>query len=158
MAHLRIIFLIVVLVFATAGMAYAASALGTLAVSAIIPLNNGNCSVQSTQNISFGALDPLSPPPVVTASGSVTYKCTGLGNKGATINVTLATPTPLTLKRTTLPANPIPYIVDLPVAAFIPPNGSGSVTIPITAEIYGSDYQLAPAGTYTDTITVQLTP
>lgn len=147
--------LILFAMLVAAGNAYAAS--GSLAVSAIIPLNNGNCSVQGTQSINFGALNPLNPQ-LVTASGSITYKCKGLGNTGATIAVTLASPTPLSLKLSGTPAYSIPYSVQLPTNTYIPPNGSGTVAIPITAQVLGTDYKLAPAGTYADTITVTLTP
>jgi len=33
-----------------------------------------------------------------------------------------------------------------------------SLSIPITARIQGVDYRLAAAGTYTDTVTVQIDP
>lgn len=147
--------LILLVMLVTTGSAYGAK--GSLAVSAIIPLNNGNCTVQGTQSINFGALNPLNPQ-LVTASGSITYKCKGLGNTGATIAVTLASPTPLSLKLSATPAYSIPYSVELPTTSYVPPNGSGTVTIPITAQVLGPDYHFAPAGTYADTITVTLTP
>jgi spore coat protein U-like protein len=151
-------FFIIVLILAATGTAFAAPANGTLSVMAVITLNNGNCSIGGTQSINFGTLDPLSPQAVLTASGSVTYQCKGLGNKGATVNVTLASATPLTLTRASLPAFSIPYSINLPVASFVPPNGTGIVTVPITAQMLGSDYRLAPSGVYNDTITIQLTP
>lgn len=150
------VLLILLAMLVSAGSAYAAR--GNLAVSALIPLNNGSCSVQGTQAINFGSLTPLNPQSVVTASGSITYKCKGLGNSGATIAVTLASPTPLTLKLSATPGYSIPYSVELPTSTYIPPNGTGTLAIPITAQILGTDYKLAPAGTYADTITVTLTP
>src|SRR6185369_5218381 len=107
-------------ILAGTGMAFAAS--GTLTVAAIVPLSNGNCSVTTAQNIAFGALNPLVPQSVVSAAGSLTYTCKGLGHAGATVSVTLSSPTPLTLKHSGSPTYNIPYLVELPSASFVPGN------------------------------------
>lgn len=143
---------------------YAASS-GNLAVSAYI-LSWGSCRVSSTENIAFGTLNPLSPADV-QATGSVTVRCSGnprppsgappgpggYGHMDFTVGVAQSTPSPLNLSNGSYL---IPYTLDLPTSATGPRNTD--IYIPITAHIQGSDYMLAPAGTYTHTVTLQIDP
>ncbi len=149
MALLRTVLLLIILVMAIAVPGYAASS-GDLAVSAYVT-SWGYCWVNSTQNIAFGNLDPLDPQNV-QAEGSVTVRC--LGFPGSfTVGVTQATPSPLSL---TKGSDLIPYTLDLPTSAT--GRAYRAITIPITAHIQGNDYRLAPAGTYMDTVTLEIDP
>jgi spore coat protein U-like protein len=142
-----VILIILVLTLVVPG--YAASS-GNLSVSAYIS-SWGACWVTGTQNIAFGTLDPLTPQNV-QAEGSVNVWCIGIpGN--FTVGVTQATPSPLSLISG---SNSIPYSLDLPTSAT--GRAYRSITIPIIAHIQGNDYRLAPAGTYTDIVTLEIDP
>ena len=145
-------FIIAGLILAISGTGHAAPASGNLAVSAYVP-SWGYCSVVNTQNIAFGNLNPLSPANV-QATGGVTVRCLGHSDN-FTIGVTQVTPSPLHL---TSGANSIPYTLDLPTSSTTRLFGRHEITIPITAHIQGVDYKLAQAGSYTDTVMVEITP
>ncbi len=152
MSLLRV-FIIALLILASTGFGYAAPAKGNLAVSAYIT-GVGYCMVNNTQNIAFGALNPLNPVNV-QAAGSVGVVCLGFGS-GFTVGVTQVTPSPLLL---TSGPNSIPYTLELPTSATSTTGGLiVALTIPVKADIQGIDYKLAPAGSYTDTVTLQITP
>ena len=152
MAILRTI-LIVALILATAVPGQAAPAKGSLAVSAYVT-GTGICFLNTTQNIAFGTLNPLNPVNV-KATGSVSVTCLNLG-AGFTVGVTQVTPSPLTLKSG---SNTIPYYLEAPTSATSATGGLiVNLTVPITADIQGFNYQSAPAGSYTDTVTLQITP
>ena len=147
--------IIAILIVVTSGTGYAAPAKDNLSVSAYIT-GVGWCVVRNTQNIAFGNLNPLAPANV-QANGSVDVRCLGFGST-FTVGVTQVTPDPLLL---TSGSNTIPYTLDLPTSSTIPDGGFINIvnlTIPITAHIQGADYKLAPAGSYTDTVTIQITP
>lgn len=142
-----VMFIILAMTFVVPG--YAASS-GNLSVSAYIS-SWGACWVTGTQNIAFGALDPLAPQNV-QAGGSVRVWCVGIPGS-FTVGVTQATPSPLSLTSGT---NSIPYSLDLPTSAT--GRAYRNITIPIIARIQGNDYRHAPAGTYTDTVTLEINP
>ena len=145
--------IIVALILATTLTGYAAPAKGNLAVSAYIT-GTGYCLVNATQDIAFGALNPLNPVNV-QASGSVGVVCLGFGT-GFTVGVTQVTASPLTLKSG---ANTISYYLETPTSATSSTGGLiVNLTIPIKADIQGINYKYAPAGSYTDTVTLQITP
>lgn len=131
--------------------AYAASS-GDLAVSAYIT-STGYCWVRNIQNITFAPLDPLNPVNV-QATGRVDVRCVGWSSN-FTVGVTQVTPSPLFL---TNGSKTIPYTLDLPTSVSGPVFLMGSLSVPITARIQGADYRFAAAGTYTDTVTVQIDP
>ena len=152
MTFLRTFIIVAVLIMVT-GTAQAAPAKGNLAVSAYIT-GVGYCLVNTTQNIAFGALNPLNPVNV-QAAGSISVVCLGFGS-GFTVGVTQVTPSPLTLKSG---ANTIPYYLEVPTSATSSTGGIiVNLTIPIKADIQGVDYKFAPAGSYSDTVTLQITP
>jgi spore coat protein U-like protein len=152
MALLRT-FIAVALVLATAGLGHAAPAKGSLAVSAYIT-GTGYCILNSTQDIAFGALNPLNPVNV-QATGNVSVVCLGFGT-GFTVGVTQVTASPLTLKSG---ANTISYYLETPTSATSTTGGLiVNLTIPIKADIQGINYKYAPAGSYTDTVTLQINP
>lgn len=125
---------------------------GNLAVSAYIT-SWGSCWVAGAADIAFGDLDPLNPQNV-QASGRVDVRCVGFSGD-FTVGVTQATPSPLYLENG---SNTIPYTLDLPTSASGAVFLLGSVSIPVTAHIQGSDYQSASAGSYTDTVTLEINP
>ena len=152
MAILRTL-LIVALILATTTRVHAAPAKGSLAVSAYVT-GTGICFLNTTQTIAFGALNPINPVNV-KATGSLSVTCLNLG-AGFTVGVTQVTPSPLTLKSGT---NTIPYYLEVPTSATSATGGLiVNLTIPITADIQGVNYQYAPAGSYTDTVTLLITP
>jgi len=152
MALLKV-FIIALLILASISKGYAAPARGNLAVSAYIT-GVGFCLVRSTQDIAFGALNPLNPVNV-QATGSVSVRCLGFGS-GFTVGVTQVTPSPLLL---TSGPNSILYTLELPTSVTRTTGGLiVDLTIPIKADIQGLDYKLAPAGSYTDIVTLQITP
>jgi spore coat protein U-like protein len=146
-------FIIVALLIAITSMGHAAPAKGNLAVSAYIT-GVGWCAVNSTQNVAFGTLNPLNPVNV-QATGSISVRCLGFGS-GFTVGVTQVTPSPLIL---TSGPNNIPYYLEVPTSATSSTGGLFvNLTIPIKADIQGINYKFAPAGSYTDTVTLQITP
>lgn len=151
MALVRVFIIVFMLVVAaTPGRAAAAS--GNLGVSAFVT-SWGACSVTNTQNITFADLNPMNPLDV-QATGSVRVRCIGF-NQNFTVGVTQVSPMPLLL---TNGPNSIPYTLDLPTSVTAPLYIVGTRTIPITAHIAGSDYKLAPAGSYTDIVTLEISP
>lgn len=164
-AHIIVIFL-----FMIADPCFAGSTTGSLAVSAYIT-STGWCTVKSTQNIAFGALYPLNPVDV-QASGRVTVNChsgggwgwqwkPGSNSNSFTVGVTQVTSSPLTLKNSSNSNSTITYTLDLPTSASTTTSSRSNnieLTIPITATIQGANYKTAPAGSYTDTVTLQITP
>ncbi len=146
-------FIIAGLILAIAGTGHAAPAMGNLAVSAYIT-GTGFCIVRNTQNIAFGALNPLNPVDV-QATGSVGVRCLGFGST-FTVGVTQVTPSPLLM---TSGPNTILYTLELPTSATRTTGGIlVDLTIPIKGNIQGNDYQFAPAGSYSDTVMLQITP
>ncbi len=143
--------IIAVLVMTAATPGYSASS-GELAVSAYIT-SSGYCWVNNVQNITFAPLDPLNPVNV-QAAGRINVTCFGFSSN-FTVGVTQVTPSPLLL---TNGPNTIPYTLDLPTSASGPVYLLTSLSIPVTARIQGVNYRLAAAGTYTDTVTVQIDP
>ncbi|WP_041531362.1 spore coat protein U domain-containing protein [Syntrophotalea carbinolica] len=148
---LRRVLIFMILVLAVAVPGHAASS-GNLAVSAYIT-SWGACWVSGTEDIAFGALDPLDPQNV-QATGSVNVTCFGFSSN-FTVGVTQLTPSPLYLENG---ANSIPYTLDLPTSGSGVVGFFGAVSVPVTAHIQGSDYRFAPAGSYVDTVRVEINP
>lgn len=148
MSLLRVV-LCTILILTVSVPGYAASS-GNLGVSAYIA-SWGACWVTGTRSIAFGNLDPLDPQNV-QADGSVSVWCIGFPGS-FTVGVTQATPSPLLL---TNGSYSIPYTLDLPTSAT--GRAYRTITIPITAHIQGNDYRLAPAGSFMDTVTLEITP
>ena len=152
MALLRA-FITAALILATTGQGHAAPVKGSLGVSAYI-VGTGYCILNSSTDIAFGNLNPLNPVPV-TASGSVSVVCLGFGT-GFTVGVTQTTPSPLTLKSG---ANTIGYYLEAPTSATSTTGGLiVNLTIPIKADIPALNYKYAPAGSYTDSVTLAINP
>jgi spore coat protein U-like protein len=145
-------FIIVGLILAIASIGHAAPARGNIAVSAYIS-SWGYCTVRNVQDIAFGAINPLNPVNV-QATGYIRVRCIGY-NSNFTVGVTQVTPSPLLL---TSGPHSIPYTLDLPTSGTTPLFIVGNLDIPIKAHIQWADYKLAPAGSYSNTVTVQITP
>jgi spore coat protein U-like protein len=163
MAPLRA-YIIIAFLLSTASLSFAASATGSLTVSAYIT-SMGRCTLTSTTNIAFGSLYPLNPVDV-EASGSVVVRCWRGGRRPNssntfTVGVTQVTSSPLTLKNSTNSSNTITYTLpDLPASVTGSTSNANIVdlTIPITAKIQGTAYQTAPAGSYSGTVTLEISP
>lgn len=130
---------------------YSAAATGSLSVAATIT-SWGYCFVTGNADVAFDSpLDPLNPQDV-QADGSIRVWCMGFPGS-FTVGVTQSTPSPLYLENG---EEKILYTLDLPPG--VTGRAYRTITIPVTARIQGSAYQVAPAGSYTDTVTVQITP
>lgn len=138
-------------IMAAAAPGYTASR-ADLAVSAYIT-SWGYCWVENAQDITFAPLDPLNPVNV-QATGNIRVGCLGFSNN-FTVGVTQVTPSPLLLING---SHSIPYTLDLPASTSGPVYLYGSINVPVTAQIQGADYRMAAAGSYADTVTIQITP
>lgn len=144
-------FLLSVLLTMLAFPAQAASSIN-MGVSATV-VSVGYCRVIDHEDITFGPLNPLDPQNV-QAAGSVRVRCYGFSGN-FTVGASQSTSSPLYLVNG---SNAIPYTLDLPTSVSGPIYFIGSLSIPVTAHIQGSDYRFAPAGSYADTVTVQINP
>jgi spore coat protein U-like protein len=152
MALLRA-FILAALILATTSQGHAAPVKKSLGVTASV-IGTGYCILNSTQDISFGALNPLNAVPV-QATGNVSVVCLGFGT-GFTVGVSQVTPSPLTLKSG---SNTISYYLEAPTSATSATGGIiVNLTIPIKADIPALNYKYAPAGSYSDTVTLQINP
>ena len=142
-------------IFLSPGYAIAGSAVNLLPASAIIPASSGTCSFDTAgpHTINFSVLNPLTPS-LQTATVTFNVTCTGLtGNGGKTVVIDRIGSDQLYLKKG---ADQIPYSLNLPFSQNTVNNKSTAVTL--TATIAGSDYATAPAGSYSDSITIGLFP
>lgn len=132
---------------------------GLLAVSANV-VGKGKCTLATPPPLNFGNLDGFNPVDI-SKTVTLSISCTGIGNSGTTFVVEVVNPMPPgtpTLKHTTPPSSAyIPYAIDLPQDFFAEKNKS-NYSLTITGTVKGIDYELAPLGGYTDSITLQVTP
>lgn len=149
---LTIISLVAVLAFTSGAMAAGSN---TLTVTAAVA---GTCRfVSATSTLAFGSLDP-SVGTDANASGSTTFWCTKgttesiSANNGASWDGT---------KRNMLDSvsgDLIPYTLTLTPDGN-PNAGPGSPrTLAIAGTVLGTDYTAKSAGSYTDTVTLSITP
>lgn len=133
-----------VAVMAAAGSAFAANS-AIINVSATV---TGTCMLAGPGTINFGALDPTNPIAVSAASAGITVTCTN----GTAYTLTDASANGYTLVSG---ANNFPYSVSYINAGV----GTGApVAVAITGDIAANAYATAPAGAYTDTITLSVVP
>lgn len=125
-----------------------------LQVAATI-LDKGNCSFETPSPYAITFDPALNPLAAVDRSASVTLtvKCTGIGNKSSTVIVDRVGFGQLYLEKG---SDTIPYSLNLPTSKVVTNNNP--VPITLTATIVGSAYSTAPAGAYSDTITINVTP
>lgn len=132
---------------AMAGTAMAAT--GTLSVSAKI---SNACSV-ADGTLDFGSLDTLGGGAVSATSSGVTVTCT----KGDGYTMTAGTGSHASGTQAYLSngTDTIPYTVTIPSLS----TGTGAAqTIAITGNIAKNAYTTASSGTYTDSVTLTVTP
>ena len=141
--------------------AFAASTTHTITVSATV---SGNCKFNTagpttlTVATGGGVIDPSAAGPA-TGSVGVAFRCT----TGTTSTITKddgLNSTGPGAPRVKLGTNFMPYTMTLTNAAQV---GSGfgagqDKTVTVNASIVAADYQNAPAGAYTDTVTLTIAP
>lgn len=134
-----------------------AAALATLLqTSAVIPAGAGVCVFDTggPYSITFPTtLNPFAPVPLTTASVTFNVTCTGLAGGGKTVIIDRMDGSQLYLKSGT---DQIPYTLNLPFSQNAKNGKSAPLTL--TATIAGSAYLNAPAGSYSDTITINVMP
>ena len=138
------------------GPAQGAALASLLQTSAVIPAGAGVCVFDTggPYAIAFpAALDPFAPVPLSTASVTFNVTCTGLAGGGKTVIIDRADGTQLFLKSG---ADKIPYSLNLPFSQKAKNGKSAPLTL--TATIAGAAYQSAPAGLYSDSITIEVLP
>ncbi|HOI16325.1 MAG TPA: hypothetical protein PK036_08260 [Geobacteraceae bacterium] len=134
--------------------AFGATTTNQMQVSAII-LDRGHCSFETPGPylINFNpALNPFAP---VERNASVTFRvrCRGIGHGGSTVIVTRSEFNQLYLEKD---SDTIPYNLNLPTSR--PVTNNTPVDITVTATIPANSYSNAPAGSYNDTITINIEP
>lgn len=137
------------------GLAAAASTTHQLNVSATV---QGSCRFNSSgpTALSFGGIDPASTANAV-ANANVLFRCTS----GTTSSVTKAGVNDSAgTHRVTDGSNFIPYTATLAGDVQVGTGyGAGQdKTLTVTGTITPTDFQNAPAGTYTDTLTLTIAP
>lgn len=136
--------------------AHAAALATLLQTSAVIPAGAGVCVFDSggPYSLDFPAtLNPFAPAPVTTASVTFNVTCTGLIGGGKTVIVTRDDGSQLYLKSG---EDKIAYSISLPFSQNAKNDKSAPLTL--TATILGAAYKDAPAGFYSDTITINVMP
>jgi len=134
--------------------AYGSSATMQLQAAATI-LGKGNCSFVTPGPYAINFAPALNPFSAIDRSASVTFSvnCTGIGNGVSAVVVDRVGANQLYLAKG---PDTIPYSLNLPTSA--PVTNNNPVTVTLTATIIGNAYQNAPAGNYSDTITINVTP
>ena len=138
------------------GPAQGATLISLLQTSAVIPADSGVCNFDTggPYALTFPtALDPVTPAAVSTASVTFNVTCTGLAGGGKTVIIDRLDGSQLFLKNG---LDQIPYAINLPYSQNAKNNKSGAVTL--TATIAGTAYQQVHAGSYSDTITINVMP
>lgn len=161
-AEARTLALVIILALAAALVSQTPAAAQTLAVSATI-LSKNTCQFNNpaSATLAFGNLNPLNPVNV-TANTTFSIVCRGsapiatfliqdddgLHETGLNAN---------RMRHVTNPAAYLPYSLTLsPLSANVPKNTNQTITV--TGTVNGSDYQLAPIGSYADTVIVSIQP
>ncbi|AMV72846.1 hypothetical protein JCM30471_34830 [Desulfuromonas carbonis] len=149
------------LLFAPGSLAWAAPV--TVAISATI-LSKSNCQFQTTNAaLNFGTLDPTNPVnKTVNAIPPVTYTCRG----SAPVATFLISdddglyelgPNGNRMRHATALTAFLPYSLSLsPATGSVAKNTTQTLTV--TGTILGTDYQTAIAGSYSDQVTLTITP
>lgn len=134
--------------------AHARTVTQQLQVAATI-LDKGNCSFETPGPYAINFNPALNPLAAVDRTASVTFsvKCTGIGNKGSTVIIDREGAGQLYLEKG---SDTIPYSLNLPTSKAVTNNNPVPVTL--TATIVGSSYSNVPAGDYSDTIIINVTP
>ncbi len=151
-AKLKVISMTVLMLLG-AGVVHGRSTTSQLQVAATI-LGKGNCSfvTPGPYLINFSPLNPFLATDQ-TANVTFSVNCTGLGNGTSVVVVDRVGANQLYLTKGT---DTIPYYLNLPTSEPVKNNTPVSVTL--TATILGNTYKNAPAGNYSDTITINVAP
>lgn len=155
---LLVMFLLLISNFSLIVPAYAE----TLSVTTVI-LSKSNCKFNNppTATLDFGDLNPINPADI-KASATLAFVCHGSENvasflitdddglyeTGANAN---------RMQHVTNPSAYLPYNLTLsPTSSSVPKNVNQTLTV--TGTVYGSSYQTAATGAYSDTVTISIQP
>lgn len=140
---------------------------GSVPVSAVLVSRN-NCKFStatktltiSVKNDATG-IDPTLTS-VASGSATATFTCNGNSNSatfvvGANDGAHSVTPGVRRMQHSTLLTSFLPYSLSFSPASATVPKGT-SVNVVITATVLASDYSVAAAGTYSDTVGVTVSP
>ncbi len=137
---------------AAATIAMAATTMAATASLSVTASVTNACSITGG-TLAFGSLDTLSAPAVTATSSGVTVTCT----KGDSYTLAAGPGSHYTGSQAYLSngTDTIPYSITVPTLSA----GTGSSqTIALTGSIASGAYSTASAGTYTDTVTLTVTP
>lgn len=154
MKNNNVIFLSVFSLLAIAGGSSHAADSATLFVTASVV---ANCQITGSAPVPFGALDPSSNG-TVTATGSVSFWCTkGAGWSLTANNGANATGTQKRMKGPGA-ADFIPYTLTLATSSGSGAGAGTPVTVNANGSVASTAFANATQGTYSDTVTVSITP
>lgn len=134
----------------------------TLTVSAFIP-TKGQCRFNSTSaTLNFGTLNPLDPQDVIVDTDTqLSFSCNGNGQDD------IAFLTKVTASAYGTAVSPrmrhqdggihLPYELSLSTSSVLAAK-KADIELVVTGTVRGSDYVLAPIGSYSDTVTISITP
>jgi spore coat protein U-like protein len=106
------------------------------------------------------AIDPSSAAPVA-GTASVQFHCVGnapVASYALSADNGLygASPSTLRMRHATSPGNYLPYTLAFPSGGTVPKNTTSTITV--TATVMPADFQDALPGSYSDTVTLTVTP
>jgi spore coat protein U-like protein len=106
------------------------------------------------------AIDPSSAAPVV-GTASVQFHCVGNAPVAAYVmsadnGLYGASPSAMRMQNTANPASYLPYTLAFPSGGTVPKNTTATLTV--TATVMPADFQDALPGSYSDTVTLTVTP
>jgi spore coat protein U-like protein len=156
-----LILFVVLFVFITTGIEYAADS-NSLSVTATV-ISKGNCTFRTkTSALDFGSLDPGNPIDK-SVNTTIYYRCQAQGNRPITFAITdddglyEIGPDAPRMRHITQPTEYIPYSITLnPTSGTVPKTIEFPLTV--TGTVRGVDYQNAAMGNYSDTVVVSIDP
>lgn len=115
----------------------------------------------SSRTLAFGTVDPLNAVDV-TAQVQLTFTCNGKDDPAAFSigdddGLYETGPNANRMQHLVSPGVYLPYSLTLDPTSGSAPKGSAQ-TLTVTGVLKGSDYQTAPAGDYSDTVTLTIQP
>ncbi len=153
--------ILILSIFVTAGMGYAADS-NVVSVTATV-ISRGNCTFRSkTAALDFGSLDPASPADK-SVNTTIIYRCQAQGNRPITFAITDDSglyetgPNAPRMRHTTQPTEYLPYSLTLsPTSGTVPKVVDFPLTV--TGTVKGVDFQDSRTGNYSDTVVITIEP
>jgi hypothetical protein len=120
---------------------------------------NGTCRMVTAPTVDFGTLNQVTAADITLGAVQVQYKCTkGLSPTAFTIGGAAAPSYSGTVSNGT---DTIPYTLTWSAAQVTAGLGMATgkeISVDVVGKMTGTDYQDAPAGTYTAAVTIEITP